>query len=190
MASANYVDGGAVDPNQSVIQQGWWFIHKHLKNINNDLRLSKELFEGNTLTAGVYLAHYTDDDKWALGNQMLMTNTPNARPITVSYVNGGQTYQLTDGQGFLDNGGYNITEHGTRHQQGVLPVRLLAHRQVAVRPVRPHREPGRHQHRVQPDQRRPGWQPATRSTTTACRSVTARSRAPTTTRPTPRGRSA
>jgi outer membrane receptor protein involved in Fe transport len=111
-ATATYVGGGAVDPAQSVIHQGWWYIHKHLFSVNNDFRVSKELFQGNTLTAGVYLAYYTDDDKWALGNQMLMTNTPNARPITVSYVNGGQTYQLTDAQGFLDNGGYNITERG------------------------------------------------------------------------------
>ncbi|MBP1475380.1 TonB-dependent receptor [Frateuria sp. MAH-13] len=112
-ATASYVGGGAVDPNQSVIHQGWWFIHKHLKNISNDFRLSKEIFEGNTLTAGVYLAHYTMDDEWALGNQMLMTNTPNARPITVTYADGGQTYYLTDGQGFLDNGGYNIAQHGS-----------------------------------------------------------------------------
>jgi Outer membrane receptor proteins, mostly Fe transport len=114
-ATATYAGpggGGMVDPNQSVIHQGWWYIHKHLKNINNDFRVSKEIFDGNTLTAGLYLAHYTDDDKWALGNQMLMTNTPNARPIAVSYVNGGHTYQLTDSQGFLDNGGYNITESG------------------------------------------------------------------------------
>ena len=115
-ATATYAGpggGGVVDPNQSVIHQGWWYIHKHLKNINNDFRLSKEIFEGNTLTAGVYLAHYTMDDKWALGNQMLMTNTPNARPIAVSYTDGGQTYQETDSQGFLDNGGFNIAQHGT-----------------------------------------------------------------------------
>ncbi len=114
-ATATYAGpggGGAVDPNQSVIHQGWWYIHKHLKNINNDFRLSKEIFEGNTLTAGVYLAHYTMDDKWALGNQMLMTNTPNARPIAVNYADGGQTYNVTDSQGFLDNGGYNIAQHG------------------------------------------------------------------------------
>ncbi|MDE2156304.1 MAG: TonB-dependent receptor [Xanthomonadaceae bacterium] len=111
-ATANYVGGGAVDPNQSVIHQGWWFIHKHLQNINNDFRLSKEIFEGNTLTAGVYLAHYTDDDKWALGNQMLMSNTPNARPITVTTSNGGQTTYVTDSQGFLDNGAFNIAEKG------------------------------------------------------------------------------
>jgi outer membrane receptor protein involved in Fe transport len=114
-ATATYAGpggGGAVDPNQSVIHQGWWYIHKHLKNINNDFRLSKEIFEGNTLTAGVYLAHYTMDDKWALGNQMLMTNTPNARPIMVSYNDAGTIKQLTDNQGFLDNGGFNIAQHG------------------------------------------------------------------------------
>jgi outer membrane receptor protein involved in Fe transport len=115
-ATATYAGpggGGVVDPNQSVIHQGWWYIHKHLKNINNDFRLSKEIFEGNTLTAGVYLAHYTDDDKWALGNQMLMTNTPNARPIAVTYTQGGQTYHSTDNQGFVDlNGNFDITENG------------------------------------------------------------------------------
>jgi outer membrane receptor protein involved in Fe transport len=52
------------------------------------------------------------DDEWALGNQMFMTNEPNARPITVSYVSGGQTFLRTDEQGFLDNGGFNITQHG------------------------------------------------------------------------------
>ena len=52
------------------------------------------------------------DDEWALGNQMFMTNEPNARPITVSYVSGGQTFQRTDEQGFLDYGGFNIAQRG------------------------------------------------------------------------------
>jgi len=111
-ATATFVGGGAVDPAQSVIHQGWWFIHKELKNINNDFRVSKEMGEGNTLTFGLYLAYYEMDDEWALGNQMMMTNEPNARPITVSYVDGGQTFQKTDEQGFLDNGGFNIAQHG------------------------------------------------------------------------------
>ena len=112
-ATATFVGGGAVAPDQSVIHQGWWFIHKKLENINNDFRLSKELFDGNTLTLGLYLAYYTMDDEWALGNQMFMTNEPNARPITVSFVNAmGQTVQQTDDQGFLDNGAFNITEKG------------------------------------------------------------------------------
>jgi hypothetical protein len=112
-ATATFVGGGAVAPDQDVIHQGWWFIHKKLQNINNDLRVNKEIFDGNTLTAGVYLAYYEMDDEWALGNQMFMTNEPNARPITVSYLNGlGQTVQHTDAQGFLDYGGFNITEKG------------------------------------------------------------------------------
>jgi outer membrane receptor protein involved in Fe transport len=112
VATSNYVGGGAVDPGQSVIKQGWWHIHKRLMNVNNDVRVSKKLFEGNTLTAGLYLAYYTMDDKWSLGNTMLMSNTPNARPIMVSYIQGAQTYQLTDPQGFSDFSGFHITERG------------------------------------------------------------------------------
>ncbi|HEV7609759.1 MAG TPA: TonB-dependent receptor [Steroidobacteraceae bacterium] len=119
-ATATFVGGGAVAPDQSVISQGWWFIHKKLENANNDFRLSKELFDGNTLTLGLYLAYYEMDDEWALGNHMLMTNEPNARPITVSFVNAmGQTAQRTDEQGFLDGGSFNITEKGHAFNRAV-----------------------------------------------------------------------
>jgi outer membrane receptor protein involved in Fe transport len=114
-ATAVYADNGQPVPgNTDVIHQGWWFIHKHLFSINNDLRVSKELFPGNTATVGLYTARWTDHDKWSLGNQMLMTNTPNARPITVSYVDpaSGQTFQRLDPQGFDFNGGFDITEDG------------------------------------------------------------------------------
>jgi outer membrane cobalamin receptor len=112
--SQNVAFTGASSLDQSVIQQGWWFIQKHLTNLNNDFRLSKEIFDGNTLTAGLYLAHYKDRDNWSLGNPMLMTNTPNATPIILSYVQNGNTYQVTNPQGILSYGqGYNILEHGT-----------------------------------------------------------------------------
>ena len=110
---ANYVGGGAVPLNQSVIHQGWWYIQKQLHTFNNDFRLSKELFDGNTLTAGLYFARSTDNDNWSLGNQMLMTNTNNAKPITVSYVQNGHTYYVTNPQGFTDfNDNFNIAENG------------------------------------------------------------------------------
>jgi hypothetical protein len=112
VVDARFVGGGAVPFTQDVIHQGWWSIHKKLEHFNNDFRLHKELFEGNTLTIGLYTAYYTMKDAWAFGNQMLMTNEVNARPITVSYVFGGQTYQLTDEQGFLDNGTFNIIQRG------------------------------------------------------------------------------
>lgn len=113
-ATATYVGGDAVPLDQSVIQQGWWYIHKQLRSFNNDLRISKELFEGNTLTVGLYVNHYTMNDKWSLGNQMLMSNTPNATPITVSYVDAaGNTVLRTDAQGFADFGGFHIAQHGS-----------------------------------------------------------------------------
>jgi outer membrane receptor protein involved in Fe transport len=113
--NAQYSTGGAVSPNQSVIGQGYWYIQKHLTNLTDEFRVSKEIFDGNTLTGGVYFANYTDDDNWSLGNQMLMSNTPNATPITLSYLNGlGQTVNLTSPQGIYNsNGNYNILEHGT-----------------------------------------------------------------------------
>ena len=118
VVTATYVGGGTVDPNQSVIHQGWWFVHKHLLNMSNDLQVSKRLFEGNTLTAGLYIAHYSQDATYsAFGNEMLMSNTANARPIIVSYVSNGVTYHRTDSQGFIDfsslGNSFNATEHST-----------------------------------------------------------------------------
>ena len=112
--NANYAGSGlAVDPNQSVIRQGWWYIQKTLQNVTDEFRVSKSIFEGNTLTGGVYVARYSDDDNWSLGNGMLMTNTPNATAITLGYVQGGNTYHVTSSQGIVDsNGNFNILEHG------------------------------------------------------------------------------
>jgi len=112
--SASYLGGGPVGANQSVIQQGWWYIQKKLENLNNEFRVSKEVFDGNTATAGLYITHYTDHDNWSLGNQMLMSNTPNATPIILNYVSGGQTKNLTSPQGFVNmNSNFNILEDGT-----------------------------------------------------------------------------
>ncbi|MGH8190601.1 MAG: TonB-dependent receptor plug domain-containing protein, partial [Rhodanobacteraceae bacterium] len=112
--SATLPNGQVVPLDQSVIHQGWWYIQKHLKSFNNDFRLSREIFQGNTLTAGVYLARYTDHDNWSLGNQMLMLNQPNTQPIGLTYVKNGQTNVIANPQGFVDfNDNYNIVEAGT-----------------------------------------------------------------------------
>jgi len=99
---------------QSVIHQGWWYIQKRLKSLNNDFRISREIFDGNTITAGVYLARYTDHDNWSLGNQELMLNQPNTQPIGLTYTEGGQTFVQANSQGFVDfSGNFNIVEAGT-----------------------------------------------------------------------------
>jgi hypothetical protein len=124
--NATYAGSGVpVSPTQSVIQQGWWYIQKSLQNVVDEFRASRMIFEGNTLTGGVYLADYTMNDNWSLGNQMLMTNTPNATAINLSYLSGNgdcshptsgvnvHVCHLTSSQGFInDNGNFNILEHG------------------------------------------------------------------------------
>jgi outer membrane receptor protein involved in Fe transport len=112
--NATYAGTGIPVPlSQSVIQQGWWFIQKSLQNFADEFRVSHDLFKGDTLTVGGYVAIYEDNDKWSLGNQMLMTNTPNATPIVLNYAAAGTIYNLSSSQGFVnDNGNYNIVEHG------------------------------------------------------------------------------
>ncbi len=112
--NATYAGTGTpVNPNQDVIRQGWWYIQKTLQQIADEFRVSKTLFEGNTLTAGLYLNRYSDDDNWSLGNQMLMATVPNTTAIVLNYVQAGQTFNLTSPQGIVDmNSNFNILEHG------------------------------------------------------------------------------
>ncbi|MFC5477653.1 TonB-dependent receptor [Massilia suwonensis] len=87
--SITYVNGGgAVDPNQQVVQAGLWSVEKKLTSFTDELRVSREVFPGHTLTAGGYYANYKSDDEWYLGNSHLMTATPNARLIDVGLTNG------------------------------------------------------------------------------------------------------
>lgn len=114
-ATATYVGGGAVPPDQSVIQLALFHIHKRLKSLSNDFRLNKEWLPGHTLTIGLYVNHYTTDDKWSLGNGILVKNEPNATPITVSFVDpaDGRVKQRTDAQGFADFRGEHIAGQGS-----------------------------------------------------------------------------
>ena len=112
----------AVPMDQNVIQQGWWAIQKSLSNFADELRISRSLFvPENIITGGVYFAKYSMNDNWSLGNQMLMTNTPNATAINMSYRAGANcttpgnlnTCNLTNNTGFVNfNSNYNILQHG------------------------------------------------------------------------------
>lgn len=114
VANAHYADGQPVDPNQSVITEQVWQVRKKLTNITDEFRLAKELFDGNTLTLGVYLAHYTDNDAWSLDSNVLMNNQPNASPIILQAVGAGNIYNVTSPQGIVNaNGGYQILEQGS-----------------------------------------------------------------------------
>lgn len=82
--------GGAVDPNQQVLETGLWSVQKRIRSFSDELRVNKELFEGNTLTAGAYIASFGTRDQWYLGNNVLTTLQNNARLIDVTLDNGVQ----------------------------------------------------------------------------------------------------
>ncbi len=80
--------GNAVDPNQEVIQAGIWAVEKHIQSFTDELKLSKEIFSGNTLTLGGYYAHVKDHDVWNLGNNVLLALEPQARVLNATLNNG------------------------------------------------------------------------------------------------------
>lgn len=102
-ATATYRNGGAANMNESISVQNPEYIHKRINSISNEIHLSRELFEGNTLTLGNYTARYsiahTEDD----GLNMLLQAKSNPNPIVVSLSDGSHTYQLTDKQGLFWN---------------------------------------------------------------------------------------
>jgi outer membrane receptor protein involved in Fe transport len=110
---AHYANGLPVDPTQSVITEQVWQVRKKITNVTDEFRIAEDFGNGNTLTLGAYLAHYTDNDAWSLDSNVLMNNVPNASPIILQGVAGGNIYNVTSPQGIVNaNGGYQILEQG------------------------------------------------------------------------------
>ncbi|HEY2463068.1 MAG TPA: TonB-dependent receptor [Steroidobacteraceae bacterium] len=110
---AQYANGAPVSPDQSVITEQVWFVRKKITSVSDEFRLNMDFGNGNTLTAGAYVAHYTDNDQWSLSSNVLMDNVPNASPIILQGVAGGNIYDVTSAQGIVNaNGGYYILEQG------------------------------------------------------------------------------
>lgn len=87
--TATYTTSGQpVAPSQLVLQTGFWTVQKHIRSLTDDFNISKEIFEGNTLTAGAYYANYGDHDLWYLGNNLLTTLQNDASLVDVSLNNG------------------------------------------------------------------------------------------------------
>jgi len=80
--------GGAVAPDQQVVQAGLWAVEKKLRSFTDEFRVSRDIGANNTLTVGAYVANYSSRDTWYLGNSHLMTATPNAKLIDVGLNNG------------------------------------------------------------------------------------------------------
>ncbi len=107
-------------------------MHKRIAAISNEFHISKELFDGNTLTLGNFTTVYNDHDTWYLGNNMLLQAISNPNPIVVDLADGANTYQLSSNQGFVSGPSYGDLRTLERLQHRILPDRQLEAGQLAV----------------------------------------------------------
>ncbi len=113
MVQATYANGQPASLSQSVVTEQVWDVQKKITSLIDEFRVNKDLGFGNTMTLGVYAAHYTMNDNWSLSSNVLITNQPNASPIILSATSGGNIYQVTSPQGIeTANGGYYILQNG------------------------------------------------------------------------------
>jgi hypothetical protein len=80
--------GAAVNPNSYVASMGFWIVQKKIQSFTDDLRFTFDLVPGNKLTVGGYIAAYSSDDHWWLGNNELITANQNASLVDLTLNNG------------------------------------------------------------------------------------------------------
>jgi iron complex outermembrane receptor protein len=102
--------GAAVDPNSYVATMGFWIVQKKIQSFTDDLRVTFDLIPGNKLTVGGYLAAYKSDDHWWLGNNELITATPNAQLVDLTLNNG---VNVTNPAGQIGASFFTLNEHWT-----------------------------------------------------------------------------
>ena len=103
--TVTYADSGAaLSGDQETIQGGIWAVRKHIRSFTDELKLSKEIFEGNTLTLGGYYANVHDHDRWNLGNNILLALEPQARVLNASLDDG----TILTRDGFTSGNSYDV----------------------------------------------------------------------------------
>lgn len=105
--TATLVGGGALNPDSYVASLGFWMVQKQIQSFTDELRFNFQLVPGNTLTAGAYFAAYSSNDQWYLGNNELVTATPNAQPISLTLNSGAN---VTNNAGLLGASFYTLNE--------------------------------------------------------------------------------
>lgn len=104
--------GGALPAGQQVMRAGAWEVRKEIQSFVNDLALELKT-GGNILTAGFYYADFDTRDRWALGNQMLLTAEENARRLNLVLGDGRLATRdgFTSGATFAVNAYYTGTDY-------------------------------------------------------------------------------
>ncbi|MBV8667079.1 MAG: TonB-dependent receptor [Burkholderiaceae bacterium] len=113
--SAAYAGSGQpVGTDTETVQFGLWDVDKRVQSLTEELRLTKGLFQGHTVTGGIFLAHYSSDDLWNLGNDLLMDVAGN--PIRVTLDNG---VEATNPNGFTSGTTTYVSDRGVTSNYAV-----------------------------------------------------------------------
>ncbi len=104
VGSLSFADGGGMlAPSQQVIQSGVWEVRKDIESIVNDVSVSLQS-GGNTATLGFYATNYSSDDRWSLGNGLLLAAENNARRLNLVLADGRQATR----DGFATGSFFNV----------------------------------------------------------------------------------
>ena len=103
-------NGQALNPNSYVASLGFWIVQKQIRSFTDETRFAFDIVPGNTLTVGGYFAAYSSDDHWWLGNNELVTATPNAQLIDLTLSNGTH---VTNTAGQLGASFFTLIENWT-----------------------------------------------------------------------------
>ncbi len=111
VSSLVYADGSgalASGANTPVLRAGIWDVRKKLSSFVTDSAL--EWTSGNNkLTGGFYYTNFTSRDRWALGNQVLLTAEPNARRLDLVVANAAGTTQQATLRGFTSGPAFQVS---------------------------------------------------------------------------------
>ena len=100
--AANYSvisTGASYAANQLVQNHGHWVVDKQYEAIQDDLRLNLKL-DSHAVTFGLYVADYSMQDSWSLGNLILMDVSDQPRRLALPGV--------TDASGFTKYSTFNL----------------------------------------------------------------------------------
>jgi outer membrane receptor protein involved in Fe transport len=101
--NAYYTNTGAAVPlTQSVMQAEVRYLMEKFHSESNELHVSWEIFPGNTVTVGNRTAWFGVDEQFDRGADILLQAQNNPAPIGINLTSGGNTYQLSNTQGFTN----------------------------------------------------------------------------------------
>jgi outer membrane receptor protein involved in Fe transport len=111
VSSLVYANGSgalASGANTQVLRAGIWEVQKKISSFVSDSAL--EWTAGNNkLTGGFYYTNFTSRDRWALGNQVLLTAEPNARRLDLVVANAAGATQQATLRGFSSGPAFQVS---------------------------------------------------------------------------------